>query len=149
MYKRQELAFVAVKIAAIKNKLNDICLMGCNLGAGEMCIRDRYNVVANTMTALNIDYNDKYMSQFTHESGSKGILVVDVVSPVAVRKLEVYKENSYLSWNGTPDSLMAVSYTHLDVYKRKYMYRTILCHILWILQARLLKKCSESAVGLM
>ena len=65
-----------------------------------------YNVVANKMTALNIDYNDNYMIQFTHESGSKGILVVDVVSPVAVRKLEVYKENSYLSWNGTPDSLM-------------------------------------------
>ena len=65
-----------------------------------------YNVVANKMTALNIDYNDNYMIQFTPESGSKGILVVDVVSPVAVRKLEVYKENSYLSWNGTPDSLM-------------------------------------------
>ena len=65
-----------------------------------------YNVVTNKMTALNIDYNDNYMIQFTHESGSKGVLVVDVVSPVAVRKMEIYKQNSYLSWNGTPDSLM-------------------------------------------
>lgn len=34
-----ELAFAAVKIAAVKNKLNTICLMGCNLeaGAGSVC----------------------------------------------------------------------------------------------------------------
>lgn len=79
-----------------------------------------YRSTANKMTALNIDYNDNYMIQFTHESGSKGVLVVDVVSPVAVRKLELYKENSYLSWNGTPDSLMeynsekdTLEYVHL------------------------------------
>ena len=30
---------------------------------------------------------------------------MDVVSPVAVRKLEVYSEGAYLSWNGTPDSV--------------------------------------------
>lgn len=29
-----ELAFAAVKIAAVKNGLNNICLMGCNLSAG-------------------------------------------------------------------------------------------------------------------
>lgn len=68
-----------------------------------------YHSIANKMTALNIDYNDNYMIQFTHESGSKGVLVVDVVSPVAVRKLELYRENSYLNWNGTPDSLMEYS----------------------------------------
>ena len=68
-----------------------------------------YHSIANKMTALNIDYNDNYMIQFTHESGSKGVLVVDVVSPVAVRKLELYRENSYLSWNGTPESLMEYS----------------------------------------
>lgn len=34
-----ELAFAAVKIAAAKNRLNSICLMGCNLdaGAGKVC----------------------------------------------------------------------------------------------------------------
>ena len=34
-----ELAFAAVKIVAVKNKLNTICLMGCNLeaGAGSVC----------------------------------------------------------------------------------------------------------------
>lgn len=34
-----ELAFAAVKIAAVKNGMNNICLMGCNLaaGAGNVC----------------------------------------------------------------------------------------------------------------
>lgn len=34
-----ELAFAAVKISAIKNKLSNVCLMGCNLsaGAGNVC----------------------------------------------------------------------------------------------------------------
>lgn len=44
-----ELAFAAVKIAAVKNKLNTICLMGCNLeaGAGSVC--------ENLKTALEKD----------------------------------------------------------------------------------------------
>lgn len=31
---------------------------------------------------------------------------MDVVSPVAVRRLEIYAENKYLQWSGTPDSLL-------------------------------------------
>ena len=65
-----------------------------------------YKVVSDRMTGLNIDYDDNFMIQFTHDNGNKGVLVVDVVSPVAVRKLEAYKEGSYVSWSGTPDSLM-------------------------------------------
>ena len=63
------------------------------------------NVIADKMTTLKIDYNDNYMIQLKHVNGNKGILVVDVVSPVAVRRLEVYTENKYLQWSGTPDSL--------------------------------------------
>ena len=61
--------------------------------------------VSDKMTGLNIEFNDNYMIQIQHENGNKGVLVVDVVSPVAVRKLEAYAENAYLSWNGTPDSI--------------------------------------------
>jgi len=61
--------------------------------------------LSDKITELNIDYNDNYMILAEHESGSKGVLIVDVVSPVAVRKLEVYSENKYLSWDGTPESL--------------------------------------------
>ena len=61
--------------------------------------------VSDKITDLNIGYNDNYMIQISHMNGNKGTLVVDVVSPVAVRNLEVYAENAYLSWNGTPDSI--------------------------------------------
>ena len=64
------------------------------------------NVMRNKMTRLKIDYNDNYIIQFEHSNNNKGVIVIDVVSPKAVRKLEVYSENKYVSWNGTPDSLL-------------------------------------------
>ena len=63
------------------------------------------NVLSDKLTDLNIDYKDNFIIQILHKNGNKGSLIVDVVSPVAVRKLEVYSEGSYISWNGTPDSL--------------------------------------------
>ncbi len=62
-------------------------------------------VMADKMTELNIGFDDNYMIQLIHANGNKGTLIVDVVSPVAVRKLEIYAEGSYLSWNGTPESV--------------------------------------------
>ncbi len=64
------------------------------------------NVIDDKMTGLNIDYNDNFMVQLIHSNGNKGCLIVDVVSPVAIRKLEVYSEGKYFSWNGTPDGLV-------------------------------------------
>lgn len=63
------------------------------------------HVISDKMTALNIPYNDNFMIQMIHENGNKGILVVDVISPFAVRKFEMYTEGQYVCWNGTPDSL--------------------------------------------
>lgn len=66
---------------------------------------EEFHVISNKMSDLNINYNDNYFIQLVHKNGNKGILVVDVVSPVAVRKLELYSENKYIEWTGTPDSL--------------------------------------------
>lgn len=63
------------------------------------------HVIADRMTGLNIDYCDNFMIQIEHVNGNKGTLIVDIVSPVAVRKLEIYGEHKYMAWNGTPDSL--------------------------------------------
>lgn len=63
------------------------------------------HVVSDRMTGLHINYNDNYIVQLTHTNGNKGVLIVDVVSPCAVRKLEVYAEGRYLAWNGTPESV--------------------------------------------
>lgn len=63
------------------------------------------HVQADKMTDLNINYRDNYTIQIEHENGNKGIMIIDVVSPVAVRRLEIYREQQYIRWNGTPDSL--------------------------------------------
>ncbi|ORU01007.1 Legionaminic acid biosynthesis protein PtmF [Anaerovibrio sp. JC8] len=65
-----------------------------------------YSVVSDCQTELNIDYNDNYIITMKHENGNKGCLIVDVVSPVAVRRLEAYREKEYYKWSGTPDSLL-------------------------------------------
>jgi len=64
-----------------------------------------YHVISDKMTTLDINYRDNYFIQISHENGNKGMLVIDVVSPVAVRRLEIYGERKYFRWNGTPDSL--------------------------------------------
>lgn len=63
-------------------------------------------VISDKMTGLAIQYDDNFMIQLTHANGNKGVLIVDIVSPCAVRKLEAYAEGRYLAWNGTPESLM-------------------------------------------
>lgn len=65
-----------------------------------------FHVISNKMSELNIQYNDNYFFQFIHENGNKGNVIIDVVSPLAVRRLEVYREFKYIRWNGTPDSLV-------------------------------------------
>lgn len=63
--------------------------------------------VSDKMTELDIDYNDNFSIQVRHDNGNKGILIVDVVSPCAVRNFEAYTEGQYLSWAGNPKSLFA------------------------------------------
>jgi len=62
-------------------------------------------VIKSKMSNLNIDYNDNYLLLIQHETGCKGVLVVDIISRKAVRNLEVFGENLYLNWNGTPEGL--------------------------------------------
>ncbi len=61
--------------------------------------------VSDRMTGLDISFDDNYMIQLMHENGNKGVLIADVVSPCAVRRLEVYAEGRYYCWEGTPESL--------------------------------------------
>lgn len=66
---------------------------------------ENISVLKGKNTDLNIDYDDNYLMQITHETGIKGMLAVDVISRKAVRDLEIYGENLYISWQGSPDSL--------------------------------------------
>ena len=69
------------------------------------CIENT-TVLCDKLTQLEIGYPDNFMIQLLHENGNKGCLIVDVVSPCAVRKFEAYAEGRYLFWGGTPDSLI-------------------------------------------
>lgn len=70
----KELAFAAVKIAAVKNKLNTICLMGCNLeaGAGSVCenLKTALEKEGINVTVLdNVLYNAESMEKVEAMTG--------------------------------------------------------------------------------
>lgn len=62
-------------------------------------------VIKRKITSLQVDFPDVYIVQIIHADGNIGNLVIDVVSRQPVRKLEVIGEDTYISWDGTPDSL--------------------------------------------
>jgi len=64
-----------------------------------------FNVIKGRCSLLDIDYPDTYHLLLCHENGTIGSLQVDIVSRKAVRNLEIYGENIYLSWDGTPEGL--------------------------------------------
>lgn len=66
---------------------------------------ENMHVITGKATSLDIEYNDYYMIHFIHENGSIGNLIIDVVCREAVRKLEVFNENLYIEWQGSPNSL--------------------------------------------
>ena len=82
-------------------------------------------VQSDKMSDLEIEYSDNYMIQILHVNGNKGSLIVDVVSPCAVRKFEAYAEGQYVSWGGTPDSLMEYNSTTGEPEKVSFMEEAV------------------------
>lgn len=54
---------------------------------------------------LDLDYPDTYHIIVEHSNNNKGMIEIDIVSRKAERRLEVFGENLFLTWDGTPDSL--------------------------------------------
>lgn len=82
------------------------------------------NVMSDNITNLGLPYRDNFIVQLQHENGNKGVLIVDVVSPKAVRNLEVYGENIYISWNGAPDTIQAYDKDTKSILKPKMIEET-------------------------
>ncbi len=61
--------------------------------------------IHNRVSDLEIDYDDSYTVIIKHASGFIGNLSIDVVTPKAGREFELWGENVYVEWKGTPDSL--------------------------------------------
>lgn len=81
-------------------------------------------VTSNKSSNLNINYNDNYAILLTHEDGSCGVLVVDVLCREAVRNLLVYGQDLFIRWDGTPDSLWEKDINN-NVMEHKFLYDTI------------------------
>lgn len=64
-----------------------------------------YQVVKGKNTKLPLDYSDNYLLLLEHEYGHKGMLAVDVMSRKAVRNLEIFGEDIYVTWDGSPMGL--------------------------------------------
>ncbi len=69
---------------------------------GKICA---VNTEKTKLTDLKLDFPDTYLVQVRHSNGTIGNLTVDVVSRHAVRKLEIFNEDIYIRWDGTPESL--------------------------------------------
>lgn len=70
----------------------------------------KIKVEKDKLTNLDLAYNDNYMVILVHESGHKGLLHINVVSRKAMRKLEIVSEELYLTWEGTPQTLIEYNY---------------------------------------
>ena len=56
-------------------------------------------------SALDIDFPDTYQLLISHKNKGTGMVMIDVLSRKAVRRLEVMSEERYISWDGTPEGL--------------------------------------------
>jgi len=66
----------------------------------------------STISTLNLGYPDSYFITLKHESGAVVQLAVDVVSRYANRDMELYSEDLWLHWGGTPKSLEVYDFTN-------------------------------------
>lgn len=71
---------------------------------------ERFTVISSKVSSLEINCADSYMLMFEHEGGNKGAVALDVVSRKASRNLEVFGEELYLTWDGTPKGLRCYDY---------------------------------------
>jgi predicted dehydrogenase len=61
--------------------------------------------ISNKITNLNLDYDDNYTIVIQHKNGNIGTINMDLASRRSIRSLEVYNEDIYLTWGGTPETL--------------------------------------------
>lgn len=109
------------------------------------------------LTKLPLGYPDAYHVIIQHEDGATGSLQVDIVSRKAVRSLEIYGEQIYISWNGSPfglkqydirekkemDIALYQKTEHMDGYNESIIedaYQAELQAFLWEIEGRKMAK---------
>ncbi len=61
-----------------------------------------WSIEMSSISSLPLDYPDTYFIILNHENGTRGVVLMDVVSRKSSINLEVISENLYLTWDGTP-----------------------------------------------
>ncbi len=61
-----------------------------------------WSIEMSNISSLKVDYPDSYFMILNHISGTKGVVLMDVVTRKSSINLEVISENLYLTWDGTP-----------------------------------------------
>ena len=82
------------------------------------------HVIKNNISMLDLKFEDNYLVMLEHASGHKGMIALDVVSRKAVRNFELYGENIYLTWDGTPSGLIEYDFVN-KVNKQINLYDNI------------------------
>ena len=77
--------------------------------------------VSQSITSLEIPYEDALAVVVRHVDGSIGTLLIDVACRKAVREFTFTSEEQYIAWNGTPFGLQRLDVesgemVHVDVY---------------------------------
>lgn len=62
-------------------------------------------VEKGNMTTLNIGYNDYYIVILKHKNGNNGCLNFNIASQKAVRNFQLYGQDLYFEWGGTPHTI--------------------------------------------
>ncbi len=66
---------------------------------------ESFTVNKRRLSNLEVGYDDTVFTMLTHKDGTVGVLIADVVSPKAVRELEIFGEGLHLFWEGSPTTL--------------------------------------------
>jgi len=75
------------------------------------------HVVKNKISKIDIDYNDSYLVIFEHATGHKGSVCFDIVCRRPTTHLEIFSENLFMQWEGTPDSLQEYNFNTKSMQK--------------------------------
>ena len=85
---------------------------------------DKVTAIGGKMSKLEIGYPDNFQLIIEHKNGTRGILSIDIVCRKAVRNLEIYGEELYLTWNGLPCGLEEYDLVKKES-KKINLYKTV------------------------
>ncbi len=78
---------------------------------------DSWSIEMSKISSLCVDYPDSYFMILNHSSGTRGVVLMDVVTRKSSINLEVISENLYLTWDGTPTGVK-----EYDIEKKEEKY---------------------------